>query len=84
MSIEFKYYCEAQELEGSEFKDAGEQEVTLACHCDTDYADDGSWAEASLTEAIIDGGPRDVADCIPKDLRICIEERALEVAYEEA
>lgn len=95
MSVEFLYYCEAEQLSGAEFARAGQQEVALYCCCDYDWSTDCG-PEAYLCSAMIgDGsidptkgpdqvGERDVIDHIGTDLRLAIEERALEVVIEQA
>ncbi len=83
MSVEFLFYCEAQELEGTKFWEAGEREITLDCYCDYDW-DSEFGGRAVLCSALINGGDRDVIDHIGPALRIEIEERALEVVIERA
>jgi hypothetical protein len=83
MSIEFVYYCEAQELEGTKFWEAGEQEISLDCYCDYDW-DSEFGGRAYLCSALINGSNMDVIGGIGPELRAEIEERAVEVVIERA
>ena len=83
MSIEFVYYCEAQELEGTKFWEAGDREISLDCYCDYDWDSDFG-GRAYLCSALINGSERDVIDNIGPELRAEIEDRAVEVVIERA